>query len=186
MKHFVVFAAHAHPTVWLINAETLLIALSNFIKECYGPNLTCQDGKWIVPNGYGGKNVYVHLIQYLENEVKSEYTWHISEITDDHWNAPIAEALVAENPWEVKDHIERASTARRQTQLGRKQHAFIWYLQDGPLVTFYERNRKRSEHPIKITERFLLPRATWPQVIKWTGTYNDIAEQLSVEPIPVL
>lgn len=180
MRHFVVFAAQAHPSVWLIKAETLLAAVGNYIEgewlDAY------KDGKWSVPDGYGGKHIYEHPIEYLEQQEKCDYTWNITELTDAHWNSPFAEAMCADNPWEIKSYITDALPARQHAQPGKKPRAFVWYLQDGPLVTFYERVRKKGAKRIQVTERFSMPWKTYPQAFAWNGTYDDIAAQLKAGP----
>ncbi len=182
MKHYAVFAAHAHPTVWLIHAETLTAALVAYIEDSWGPNLSYHEGKWGVPDGWGGQSVYGHPLECLEDTEKYDCTWNITELTKNHGNAPVAEAMAADNPWEIAEYVKVASEARPHPQPGRKPRTFVWYLRDGPLVTFYERNRKKKGHRIKIIARVLIPWATWPQVMEWTGTYDDIVEQLSVGP----
>lgn len=180
MKHFVVFSADAHPTVWLINSETLIEALYNYISEDYSDFY--KDGTWSIPDGHGGENIYLHPIELIENEEKCLHEWDIREVTDKNWNAPISEGLVGENPWDIQEHIRYALSAKHHIQPGQKPRAFVWYLQDGPLVTFYKRTRKRHPKPIIITERLLLPWKTWPQANFWHGTYNDIVEQMWLRP----
>ena len=66
-----------------------------------------------------------------------------------------------------------------------RARAFVWYLKDGPLVTFHRRVHPRRRWPVEIIARYLLPWDEWGQVRPWHGNYDDILEQMNVAyPLP--
>ena len=145
---------------------------------------------FITSDGYGGKIVYTHPLECIEAEEK---IWHggegwnggeIKELTDAHWDASYLEVFCSENPFDVESYIQICQPLLRAHYPRSRARGFVWYLKDGPLVTFYRRKNRARRWPIEILVRYLLPWKDWPQAQEWTGSLDDILEQLKVEVFP--
>jgi hypothetical protein len=69
---------------------------------------------------------------------------------------------------------ERCRLLLRQEFPRSRAKAFLWYLQDGALVTFY---RRTGPFQIEVLRRYLHGSAE-PAIQPWTGTYDDILAQM--------
>ena len=186
-RHFIIFRrTQGHCANWLVRAASLREALTRYALEEFAT--VGENGTLVVDNGDGGPIVYEHPLAYIEDiekvrEGSRDWNgWEIRELRPQHWEADYAEVFCSENPADVEDHIERCRPLLPKTD--RPSQAFVWYLKDGPLVTFYRRPRKHR-HPIDIVGRYLIPWRDWPQAREWSGTYDDILEQMKIEyPLP--
>jgi hypothetical protein len=192
LRHFIIFQrTDGHCATWLMRAATLREALLKYaLEEFMGAELQ-EDGSIAVEDGYGGKSLYEHPLAAIESEAKTFNGgcgwngWEIRELQEQHWQAGFAEVFCSENPFDVQDYIELCRPLLRQRHPRSRARAFVWYLNDGPLVTFYRPTRPKRRWPIEILGRYQLPWATYPQVHEWSGTYEDILEQMfTLYPLP--
>ena len=189
-KHYIIFQhTDNHCATYLVRAASLRDALTRYALEQYAGAERREDGSIAVDDGYGGTTLYAHPLACIEGEEKTHNGglswngWEIRELQEAHWAAGFAEVFCSENPFEVAEHIEWCRPVLRQCYPRSRARGFVWYLKEGPLVTFY-RPQKR-DRPIKILARYFLPRQTFPHPQEWTGTYDDILEQMATDyPLP--
>ena len=137
-------------------------------------------------DGWGGQTVYAHPLECIESEEKSQdglydQSWEIRELRDEHWGAEFAEVFCSANPSEIEERLSNhAATPFREAFPKSRARAFVWYLKDGPLVTFHRRVNPRRRWPVEIIARYLLPWDERGQVPQWHGTYDDILEQMKM------
>lgn len=67
--------------------------------------------------------------------------------------------------WKRRVRIETSTRSRHPRSRAR---AFVWYLIDGPLVTFYRPTRRGRRQPIEILDRCHLPWTEWPHASEWS------------------
>ncbi len=146
-----------------------------------------EDGGIAVDNGYGGKTIYEHPLACIEAEEKtwnggaSWNGWEIRQLQPQHWEAPLAEVFCSENPYDIEGYIACCRPLLRQCHPRSRARAFVWYLHEGPLVTFYRAAQRGQRGPIEVLGRYLLPWKQWPQPQEWTGTYDAILEQMVMQ-----
>ena len=184
-RHFIIFQrTDGHCATWLLRAATLREALLKYALDELGAEPQ-EDGCLAVHDGYGGKTFYEHPLACIESEEKTFNGgigwngWEIRELQEQHWQAGFAEVFCSENPFDVEGYIELCRPLLRQRYPRSRARAFVWYLKDGPLVTFYRRIRPKRRWPVEILGRYRLPRSEYPQVREWSGTYEDILEQMN-------
>jgi hypothetical protein len=148
------------------------------------------DGLIETEDGWGGRIVDQHPLECIESEEKSQdglhgISWEIRKLREEHWEAKMAEVFCSADPDAIQDYIASCRPIFREAFPTSRARAFVWYLKDGPLVTFHQRKNRRRRWPIKIMARYLLPWNEWGQVRPWHGDYDDILEQMDVEyPFP--
>jgi hypothetical protein len=190
-KHFICFQrTSGHCANWLIRAPSLREALIKYaLKECSGAELR-EDGSISVDDGYGGKTLYPHPLACIESEVKVPcggedwHGWEIRQLQQAHWDADFTEIFCSENPYDLENYIELCRPLLRQRYPRSRAKAFVWYLNDGILVTFYRPIRKGRPLPIEVLGRYQLTSQKWPEAVEWHGSYDDILEQMIIGTVP--
>lgn len=186
-KHFIVFRrTSGHCVTWLLRAPSLREALLKYVlTDDIGAELR-EDGSLAVYNGYGEYTLYAHPLACIEGgakcggEIRDWRGWEIRQLQQAHWEADFAEVFCSENPYDIQHYIELCRPLLRQRYPRSRARAFVWYLNTGPLVTFYREKRRGRRRPIEVLGRYHLPGETWPQVVEWHGTYDDILEQMTI------
>jgi hypothetical protein len=193
LNHYIIFRrTDGHCATWLVRAASLREAMLQYTLDwCAGSEALLDDRRLAVDDGDGGQVIYEHPLACIEAREKTHWSgwdwngWEIKQLQPQHWEAAFAEVFCSENPNDVKEYIECCRPLLRQKYPRSRARAFIWYLKEGPLVTFYRPARRGRRWPVKILGRYLLPWKEWPQAQEWTGTYDDILEQMATEyPLP--
>lgn len=153
------------------------------------------------------KPVYVHPLEFIEAHCKatSDFdelewdqkndrllngsSWEIRLLPEQAWQAAFAEVFCSAEPRSLGEYIQLCRQPFRRQFPRSRARAFVWYLQDGPLVTFYR--RKGGGEAIEVLERYIIPwqRQKYPNaytlapdmVEEWRGTYDDLLAQMKVE-----
>jgi hypothetical protein len=179
LKHFIMFQrTGGHCTTWLVRAPTLRDAMQQYVLAQGAQAELLKDGSLSVDDGYGGKIVYAHPLACIEAEEKTWAGWEVRELQEEHWQAGFAEVFCSENPHDLKEHIQHCLPLLRQRYPRSRARAFVWYLRDGPLVTFYRRAYQRRRRRIEILVRYHIPWTEWPRAYEWEGTHDTILEQM--------
>jgi hypothetical protein len=188
-NHYIIFhRTDGHCATWLVSAPSLKDAMIQYTLDQYADAELHEDGRFALD--YGGRVFYDHPLACIEEEKawnggQGWNGWEIRQLQPAHWEAACAEVFCSEDPDEVKEHIECCRPLLRQKHPRSRAKGFVWYLKEGPLVTFYRPARRGCRWPIKISGRYLLPWKEWPQAQEWTGTYDDILDQMkTASPLP--
>ena len=164
-----------------------------------------SDGSLISEDGL----LYSHPLAFVESQYKSNdkydelqwstkddkllngSCWEIHALPTQAWEAELAEVFCSAEPWAIGEYISLCRAEFRKKHPRSRARAFVWYLNDGPLVTFHRRQNKAHDWPIEVVGRYLIPwqRQHWPKpyiqtpemVQEWNGTYDDILSQLHVD-----
>ena len=190
LRHFIIFnRTDNHCATWLLRALTLKDALWQYISDQHTD--VRADGTFTVQDGYNGEIVYEHPLACIEEWEKtfnggdSWNGWEIKELREQHWQARFAEVFCSENPFDVEDYIELCRPLLRQSHPRSRARGFVWYLHDGPLVTFYRRVKPKRRRPILILGRYHLNWQDYPRPHEWDGTLDDILAQMNIDyPLP--
>lgn len=191
MKHYIIFQrTNNHCVTWLVRASSLREAMAaHYLHDMAGAE-HLDDGSIQTGDSYGGKIIYSHPLECIESEVKSldgigGHSWEMRELQDQHWEADFAEVFGSNDPADVEEYINACRPVFCKAFPKSRARAFVWYLKEGPLVTFHRRKEQRRRWPIQIMARYLLPWKDWEQVREWHGTHDDLLEQMIVEyPLP--
>jgi hypothetical protein len=190
--HYIIFERSCgHCVTWLVVASSLREAIQKWIGDVrydgtISDIITSDDG-------YGGQIVYDHPLAYIESEEKPCYNgtewngWEIRKLHPKHFEADVAEVFCSEEPYSVEGYIEKCRPSLRLLYPRSRAKGFVWYLKDGPLVTFYRPKNKRRRWPIEVLCRFHLRWKQWNNILEWHGSYDDILSQMSIDyPLPAV
>ena len=202
VKHFIIFERNAgHCVTILVQALSLRDALTKYAVTQLGYKLQ-SDGTLTRDT-----IVYHHPLTLIEAECKSnnrydelqvdsrddrllnQACWEIRALSQKAWEAETAEIFCSAEPWSLSCYVALCRPALRKKVPRSRSRAFVWYLEDGPLVTFYR--GKINNGPLDIVGRYFIPwqRQYWPNpytltpemVEEWQGTDDDLLSQMRIE-----
>jgi hypothetical protein len=167
---------HSHSVVFLIRALS--------VKEAIGHYLRKQVNDSIVLNADGsvheGHSHYPHVLSYIEAHEKITGEWQIRQMPEWVWQTQVVEAFCGESEDGPAEVIKECHPHLKQAFPGSRAKAFVWYLNQGVLVTFY---RKADAFQIEILVRYL---CQWDGVQttieEWRGDYEEVIASLFLEP----
>src|SRR5688572_29599328 len=138
-KRFLIFERGAHSVVHFVQASGATEAITRFIVNQNSRTLLKLDG-----SVQEGLHFYPHPLAYIESVYKAQGEWQIRELPEWVWQAEIVEAFCGESEDGPASIIAdcRAHFAREFPR--RRASAFVWYLRDGALVTFYQKKRPQQ------------------------------------------
>ena len=185
-RHYMIFRrTDGHCANWMVRAASVRDAMQQFaLDQCADLR---EDGTLVSQDGYGGQIVYEHPLACIEGQEKiwtggEDWNgWEIRGLREEWWQQSFAEVFCSENPGDVQDYIELCRPLLRLIYPRSRARAFVWYLEDGPLVTFYRSARPRRRWPIEILARYHIAWEQYPKPQLWTGTYDDISEQMLID-----
>ena len=99
----------------------------------------------------------------------------MSELREHSLQVEVEAIICGENPYDIKGYIDQCRPLLRKQFPGSRARAFVWYLESGPLVTFY---RKASWFQIEVLVRYIIDWVHWSGVHVWTGDYEAITDEL--------
>lgn len=204
MLHFIIFERQfGHCATTLLRAHSLKEALTKFAIEENGVEAK-SDGSLVSGDGL----VYPHPLALIESEYKSHdkfdelqwdtkndkllngACWEIRALPAEAWDAEIAEVFCSAEPWSLGEYISLCRTELRKKYPRSRARAFVWYLEDGPMVTFHRRQNRADAQPIEVMGRYIIPwqRQHWPNpysltpemVQEWHGTFDDVLTQMRI------
>ena len=204
--HFIIFERNVgHCVIELVQAGSLREALTIYAMKVFTVQINSAGDLLLTASAKNA--IYMHPLEFIENNCKSESkfdelqwddkrdqllngsSWEIRLLPEQAWNANYAEVFCSSSPWSLGEYIRLCRPVLRQDFPRSRARAFVWYLQDGPLVTFYR--RRDSGETIEIIERYIIPwqRDKYPNpytldsntVEKWQGTYDDLLTQIKIE-----
>lgn len=173
-RHFLIFERGAHSVVHFVRAATITEAIRSYLAEQNSEIVFQSDGSLLE-----GKTRYEHLLAYVEAHYKVYDEWQIRELPEWAWLDAVAEVFCGESadgPLSIIDDCRPRFESRFP---GVRARAFLWYLREGTLVTFY---RKRANR-LTILQRYLW---NWDghtlTVEEWHGGYEEITKALFLFP----
>src|SRR5947209_8560293 len=140
-KHYLIFTGGRgyHSVVYLLRAPTLLGAIQRFLQEENSQVTFGPDGSVREPDGRRVLT-YPHPLAYVEAQYKTHEEWQIRELPEWVWEREYTEDIFCgENADDIEWHVERCRPLLRQEFPRSRVPAFVWYLRDGALVTFYRK-----------------------------------------------
>ena len=204
--HFIIFErAIGHCVTELVQAASLREALTLYVTKVFAVKV---NGEGYLTSNAGTKDPpYLHPLEFIEANCKATSkfdelewdgknvrllngsSWEIRLLPELAWQANFAEVFCSAEPWSLGEYIGLCRSALRQQFPRTRVRAFVWYLHDGPLVTFYRRKRNRDS--IEIVKRYIIhwQRQNYPRpyvltsemVQEWQGTYDDLLTQIKLE-----
>lgn len=186
-RHFIIFQRTPnHCATWLLKADTLYDAFRKYALDQFARE--GENGDLIVNTGSDDPIIFDHPLPCIEAIEKNQpyyrlgwSGWEIREIGQECWDAEMAEVFCSENPYDIREYISLCRPLLSESLPDSKARAFVWYLKDGPLVTFYRKRSSRWDwHPLQYLGRFLIPWAESSKPREWQGTYDDILDQMRI------
>ena len=172
----------------LFRAVSLRKAIETYLTgDCRGvAGLTiCPDGSITVPDG-NKLEIYPNMLSCIETNCKAYegVEWQIRQIPDWAFEVREVELFCGEDSSDIEAHIKSCRPYLRRDHPRSRAKAFVWYLNDGCLTTFYNR---RKYAPIEILGRYFERKSDeigvpYASVVKWEGTDEDILNQLHLWP----
>ena len=177
-KHYLISQryANSHSYVDFACAETPLMAMRQFLLNAWGQQLRLGDDDSLVLNSGSKPVLYPHPLALIESEYKTMGEWQIREFSEAVLNADFAEGFCGEDVGWIDTYYDDCRPHLRREFPRSRAKAFLWYLNEGALVTFY---RRKGPGPIDILRRY------WHHwdgrnltIEPWNGGYDDLLRQL--------
>jgi hypothetical protein len=196
-RHFIVFSGGhgGHSVIHFVAAPDLLTAVKHFILWSDGgtaqspddPGNTAMSTNWTTIHPDNSVEcvtdapktiIYPHPLAFIEAMYKPHEEWQIRELPDRVWTDPVAEVFCGENAGDVEVYIDECRPLLRNQYPRSRAKAFIWYVKDGVIVTFFKR---AGWYQIDVLARYLIPFGSPPgNAQPWSGTYDELLDMLLV------
>lgn len=172
-RYMIFFKGHkgnygGHAVVHLVEAPTRVDALYRLIESAYDMNVTRYPDGSLQVDGIA----YAHPLAYIEASFKRYGEWQMRLVREPTQEEPCKEVFCGEDAGSVD-----ALIAECRRKFGKKRaKAFVWYLRQGVLVTFYRAGKPLR---IKIRKRYLCGYDYSKWIVKpWKGDYTEILDTL--------
>ncbi len=126
-----------HAVIHLVRAENATQALVRYLQTQLGDLNLGQDGS-LTAHGIR----YPHPLAYIEAYEKRYCEWQMRRLPMLPVKEPVLEVMCGEDSDWPAYIVTRCRKEYRKEFPNSRAKAFVWYLQDGALVTFYRRNRR--------------------------------------------
>jgi hypothetical protein len=175
-KHYVIYTGShgGHSACYLVGAPTVLEAVWQFILD-QDSDVIREQGGTLRLRTPRLVRAYPHPLAYVEANYKCREEWQIREVRQQAWGSACEELICSEDPRDVTQHINQCRPLLRGRFPGSRASAFIWYVQQGVLVTFYRRTRAFE---IDVVQRYLVPNDQDHPIQEWVGNYDELLDQL--------
>lgn len=134
---YLIFFRLAHSVIYFVRGTSVTNAIWNYLHEEREPYITLQTDGSVQDDGL----VYPHPLAYVEARYKIVSEWQIRRLPEWVWTSRIVEAFCGESEDGPPDIINRCRPLLRQTHPRSRAKAFVWYLEQGTLVTFYRETK---------------------------------------------
>ena len=178
MKYYIVTSTGGHPELDLILAETLQEALRQYAVHWLAS--VDSDGSLYVVSNMRKDIKYSHDLEAIEfSEKIYDNEWTISKLDDDAFSTDIQCVYRGIPQAEKEKYVKLCrKSVGKTTRLFRK--AFLWYLRSGVLVTFFRTRSYAMVFPNNLMQRYLVEPGDPPVVREWSGSYDDILQDMVV------
>lgn len=178
-KHFIVFhkgADGGHAGVYFVLAEEASQAVIRFIQYENDNVVIREDGSLTDDN-----LVYPHPLAYIEAYYKPFGEWQIRALPDWTLQEHVAEVFCGESGDGPAGVIAVCRRELLKAFPRSRAKAFVWYLNQGTLVTFY---RKTKPFQIEVLKRYLWDWKDHMETLEeWNGDHAQIVAALLLNPI---
>lgn len=181
-----------HCQVNLLTGETLTHALGAFLMRHWCTVI--DDRGWII-GGDGAE----HPLQFIEREIKAnqefdelavdmetcttlnENSFEVRLLPEIAQDVDCATVLTSAEPAYATGEIVKSRMQFVLDFPNVDARAFFWYLRDGVLATFFTLETGEDGRKLEIIARYQSPPDGPWTAARWTGTYDDLAEQMTFE-----
>ena len=178
---YLIFESLAHSVIYFVQASSVNEALWQYVSGQNGRAVLGADGSI-----RHGDSHYSHPLAYIEANYKTQGEWQIRRLPKWVWQNSVVEAFCGESKdgfaWIIADcRVRFAEDFPRS-----RAKAFVWYLRQGTLVTFY---RRQGPFRIKVLKRYLwqsdgtMMTDGQTKIEEWGGDYQQIMDSLLLEPL---
>ena len=173
-KRYLIFEGSVHSVVYFVQAHSTTEAIRAYITGLSGAITIDEQG-----TVRDGENSYPHPLAYIEARAKAHGEWQIREMPDWLWQGRFVEAFCGESEYGVASIVAECRGRLAAAFPRVRARAFVWYLKEGTLVTFY----RKKAFQITVIQRYLWNWDGCKKTIgEWTGDYDAIVDGLLLEP----
>lgn len=180
--HFLIFRSvpGSHSYVSIANGSSLLSAICSAITSDDASAVLLDNGGLTIADDSRTIS-YPHPLAYVEANYKIAGAWDIRHLPETAWSVPYFEgALVTENPDCLNDVVSLCKPLFRKEYPRKRCLSFVWRLESGKLVSFC---RKTGPFQIEVLVRYLVSADDSTDIMRWTGTYDDLLKSLWTGPV---
>jgi hypothetical protein len=167
---------HSHSAIFFVQSSSVNEAVWHYMHKQINDSMRLNEDGSVQEYNHR----YPHVLAYIEANEKITGEWQIRKIPEWVWQEQVVEAFCGESEDGPAYVIKECRPYFTQAFPSSRAKAFVWYLNQGTLVTFYH---KTGAFQIKILKRYLWK---WDgeqtRIEEWTGGYNEIATSLLLEP----
>ena len=177
---YLIFDRHAHTGIHFVQAGSVSEAIWKYISyQTEGDVILQADGSLRDDQRY-----FPDLLTYIEAGEKMYGEWQIRKLPEWMWDKVkeglVIEAFCGESEDGPPEVIAECRKHFRKSFPRSRAKAFVWYLKQGTLVTFYH---KKRPYNIAVLKRYLYYREGHELMIEeWIGSNVEIIESLLLEP----
>lgn len=172
---YLIFARHAHSVIFFVQASSASEAIWRYVSD-QSDKVVLQPDDSVQDEG----RHYPHLLAYIEAIEKMHGEWQIRRLPEWVWQGQVVEAFCGESEDGPAEVIRQCREHFAKAFPGSRAKAFVWYLNQGTLVTFY---RKQGAFNIRVLVRYLWDWDGHRLLIEeWTGDYQQIIADMRIEP----
>ena len=181
-----------HCQITLLSGQSLTHALAKNLVANW--EVMVDERGWIVDG-----DDCEHPLEFIEREIKAdpdegelavnidncsvvnEHSFEVRVLPDGALDAGYANVFTTAEPGYTAGEVMRACAPFARAFPDVNAHTFFWYLRDGVLVTFYTLEVGEEGRKINIIARYLTKSDDEWSAEPWTGTFEDLAEQMTFE-----
>ena len=175
-KTYLIFVRNAHSVIYFVRAISLSEAMCKYITEQSSKVVLLPDGSLQDEDIH-----YPHPLAPIEANEKVHGEWQIRELPEWVLQGHVVEAFCGESQDGPASVIAECRKHFAEAFPKARAKAFVWYLKQGTLVTFY---RRKNPFEVVILKRYLWD---WDgnnlAIVEWKGGYEQILESLETMPI---
>ena len=173
---YLIFERHTATRVSLVRAASLTDAVCAYIAERTEEDIVLQpDGSLRVIG-----QSYPHPLAFIEALFKVDSEWQIRRLPEWAGASHTVTEFWGEDARYPAEMIKQCRPIFRKAFPRNRAKAFVWFLEQGTLVTFYH---KVKPYQIAVLARYLWSWKTGTLTItEWQGDYQQIADSLILKP----
>ena len=171
-RYLIYESGYSHAVVHLVDAPNPTEALWRYLWMAVDADIVRQADGSLEDDGIR----YAHPLDFIEAGFKRYGDWQMRLLLEPTAEESCTEVFCGDDAESV-DYV----IAECRRKFGKKRaKAFVWYIDEGMLVTFY---RKSKPYRIKVLKRYLYNYEGGKRTIKvWKGNYESLMDSLYLLP----
>jgi hypothetical protein len=176
MEHYTIFRKSLRHDAYFAYAASAQEAMRSYLLNTYA--FEGENGQLELCVSGAERRIFSHELEAIECCEKAVVEeWSMQKVPHANWTNRVVHDFTGYNPWDVAGYMEHCRKAFGAT-LDLPKGWFAWYLETGPLITFFQPREGGIILPEDIKYRLLYYK--WTEVVEWTGDYNQLMSEFKI------